>query len=337
MAFSGTSVRRAGGNPRRCHRFAPKKLSYRPAGSRPPVTFSQHRWLDQVQDWIALTGPRADAARNVYALAMVLAAHANYRTGLTRPTWDRLRARTSLSRSTVANWLAELQKAGLVELVERGTTPQFSPAILTGPNDRNRAAVYRLVIIPEPDDPHLSRTPTGSGFDLVSSIPAPAQPRADQDHRAQDHRAGGRRGSSQPRPECRGGGKRAEEKRAARSADHPPSPRRSVQAPRRALGRYSRIQHAERLPAAVPALRGLSAAHIASVIRPYLDAGWTDLSLIHAIDHDPDGTQHWQTAPVRSPAGWLAWRLGRWRRADGTLWPSNRQRMLAAAGYGARA
>ena len=345
MAFSGTSVRRAGGNPRRCHRIAQKchPLAILRPGRRERI--DPHRWVVEgllqasrrrvfdgdamrrrAADVIAGLGLRADGARNLLEVAEAYIARARP-DGTTCPTWPVVMAETDLARATVARHTDTLQKAGLMVVVQTGSTPRYRgrAAVLTGPEDRNDAAIYLLVAPGLEDDPLLSETPCSSGFDLVGLEPAPAQPREGRRQR---------RPGSQPRPECRGGGKRAEEKRAARSGGHAESRRRLVHCPRRALGREWRVQHAEKLQAKVPVLRRLSAAHVASLIRPHLEAGWTDLDLLHAIDHDQDGSQHWQTAAVRSPAGWLAWRLGRWRAADGTLQRSNRQRMLAAAGYG---
>jgi hypothetical protein len=42
------------------------------------------------------------------------------------------------------------------------------------------------------------------------------------------------------------------------------------------------------------------------------------------------GTKHTSTDPVRSPAGWLRWRLAYWRGPDGTVLPSRRQQLVAA-------
>jgi len=67
----------------------------------------------------------------------------------------------------------------------------------------------------------------------------------------------------------------------------------------------------------VPALRGLSARHLRHLLRPWLDAGWTPADVLHALDHTPADAAHTWTTDVRSPRGWLAFRLGMWTDAQG--------------------
>jgi len=105
---------------------------------------------------------RGDFQARAHQLAQRLAAHANWDTMLTRPTWAVLMAETGMARSTLASYLAWMRQVGLLGLVAHGTTPDLSPAILADPANPggNEAAVYvliapralRLVAVPRPDD-----------------------------------------------------------------------------------------------------------------------------------------------------------------------------------------
>src|SRR5664280_2534631 len=78
--------------------------------------------------------------------------------------------------------------------------------------------------------------------------------------------------------------------------------------------------------------RRLSAVQVAALVRVFLAAGWSVSDLVYALDHAPDGAAHWHTAPVHSPAGWLAARLGWWTDAAGAVRPSHTAQLAAAAG-----
>src|SRR5664280_2715610 len=81
----------------------------------------------------------------------------------------------------------------------------------------------------------------------------------------------------------------------------------------------------------VLAARRLSAVQVAALVRVFLAAGWSVSDLVYALDHAPDGAAHWHTAPVHSPAGWLAARLGWWTDAAGAVRPSHTAQLTAAA------
>lgn len=65
----------------------------------------------------------------------------------------------------------------------------------------------------------------------------------------------------------------------------------------------------------------MSTRAVRSAVREWFAAGWSAADIEHALDHRPDGTRHRHTEDVRSPAAWLAWRLGLWRSADGSVLP----------------
>lgn len=70
-------------------------------------------------------------------------------------------------------------------------------------------------------------------------------------------------------------------------------------------------------------LRVLSARDVRSLIRPFLEAGWTPADLLHALDHTPQGAHRLHsldagqnTARAR---GYLRWRLEHWKDAGGLV------------------
>ena len=106
-------------------------------------------------------------------------------------------------------------------------------------------------------------------------------------------------------------------------------------------------------------LRSISDAAVRSIIRPLTATGWELGDLVHAIEHDPDGTRRWYTSapalptpsldvdgvgprrrqerpamPVASPAAWLRWRLRPWQGHPG---PATARRAATVAAQHAEA
>jgi hypothetical protein len=105
----------------------------------------QRHWLSALrrQDWVR--DIRADGRANVFAVARLVALSASWQTLESRPTWERLVARSGLSERTVARWLQELRVRGWLAHLERGSTPAHRPSVLAHLSG-NRAAVYGLRI-----------------------------------------------------------------------------------------------------------------------------------------------------------------------------------------------
>ena len=105
------------------------------------------------------------------AVAWVLARFADWRALTSRPTWQRLMDTAGMSRSTVAKYLRLLRDAGLLGVVESGTTPQFRSFVHA--DDGNRASVYVLCIPAHaPISPvEETRTPSRSPKESVSTPP----------------------------------------------------------------------------------------------------------------------------------------------------------------------
>lgn len=255
-------------------------------------------WFDSLGDALVLV--RADATRNRLAIADSLFRHMDRRTGLSRPTHKVIAEETGLGDRTVTSGLRWLQDAGFAVREEPGRTARYAAPHLRR-EGRNQAAVYRLVL---PDEPAVDGTCHPSlvvGFNL--------SPRA--------------RGEITRPPNAPRGATSAPRSRRP-AADRRPS--------RRELRRTWHQQQAQQFRERAPTLRGLSDAHLASRIRPFLDAGHTVEDLVYALDHKPDGTSHRYAAPVRCPAGWLRSRLeDHWRAPDGTPLPGHRRQLQARA------
>lgn len=68
-----------------------------------------------------------------------------------------------------------------------------------------------------------------------------------------------------------------------------------------------------------PDTRDVSTAHVASIIRPFVLAGWSVADVQHALDWTPDGTRHWQAAQGMGRIdAWMRARLAHWTREDNT-------------------
>jgi hypothetical protein len=230
---------------------------------------------------------RADARRNLLAVARVIGWSADPRTARSRPTIARIMAATGLGKRTVQRWCRWLEARGLLEVLEEGTTPDYRPALWSAAEPGNLAREWRLTIAVH-----------GTGTPPVVKDPeefSPSQARA--------------RGQVKP-------------EKARRCAADCPSAPPPPQADRWPLGRNPRrrseqLAAAGRLRAGLPVLGGMPVAAVRSACRVFFAAGWTVADCRHALEHRPDGSPWGHTDPVRVPERWLAWRLAAWRGADG--------------------
>lgn len=249
------------------------------------VASTQHAWLRALEEHPSVAQLRADAHAHLVAIAEVLAYAADWRSKTTRPTWERLCDRTGLGRRTVARWLAWLRTAGLLGVVESGSTPELRPMALAH-LEGNRAALYVLAT-PAAAPVDESGTPSG-----LTEGESPSHARGDVDEQSP---------------------LRGPERRVATSQDAKTSWRWTEPTTH---GR-SRLSCAQRLQERVPALRRLSDRHLRHLLRPWLEAGWTAADVVWALDHTPDGAARTWTTTVRSPKGWLVHRLRPWTDVAG--------------------
>ena len=245
-----------------------------PAGS----VESQHvaAWWRAVQSSPEIARLRADGRRNLLAVAWQLALAARPDRS-TAPTWERLTQDTCLSRRTIARRLADLQAAGLLGVLETGSTPATRGHRGADSGDGHRAAVYVLC------QPRIERVE----HRLAAPEPSPDL-------------------SGTPRVTPVGGssflrmGVRKKHCLAAWSMTATTSTKSDELAAAALLGWISTD------------LRSLSPKWVRSKIHPWLRAGWTVADLVWAIDRAPDGTSRTWTGTAANPAPWLTARLAAW-------------------------
>lgn len=250
----------------------------------------ERRYLAALDTWPAMGRLRADARANTLTVAKFLARWADYETGVSRPTRAMLCEQAKLSPSTWKAARRRLERWGFLGLVAPGCK-RWRPGRDGLPVEvRHDAAVY-VVCVPRKTDPapppaapsQLTRPPAG-----IRRIPVliPARGTAGK----------GSEGA----------------------------------APRRRAHRRTRRAAASDAPAdqSAAALAGAMAAALRQgpgkiltngwcgyLSRAFAAAGWTPADLAYAVDYLPDGRQH--RAPVRdvkSPHGWIRWRLAHWIR-----------------------
>ena len=117
-------------------------------GPAPTVTVpswdprDQVHWLSALrrQDWVREI--RTDGRANLLTVARLVALHASWATLESRPTWERLVARSGVSERTVARWLQELRVRGWLAHLEHGSTPAHRPMVQAHQGEGNPAPVY---------------------------------------------------------------------------------------------------------------------------------------------------------------------------------------------------
>jgi hypothetical protein len=207
-------------------------------GPAPTVTVpswdprDQAHWLSALrrQDWVCRI--RADGRANLLTVARLVALHASWETLESRPTWERLVARSGVSERTVARWLQELRVRGFLAHLEHGSTPAHRPMVLARLGEGNRAAVYGLRIPLTPEEA-LNRALEQLVARLVTDLADQAQAAAPgADSRASDGSAAGSMPAPDaepdtatmcPSPVCRGGLVPAAPGSSFTRADQPPS------------------------------------------------------------------------------------------------------------------
>jgi hypothetical protein len=255
------------------------------------------QWLRLAADEADAALLRADARRNLLAVARVIGWSADKHTGRSRPTLARIMAATRLSRRCVQMWCRWLEAHGLLAVLEQGATPQYRPAL------------YALGKGPQAREWRLSASP-GDGTctpPLVLDLDG-SPTRA----RARDTGMDGRSAADSP---------------AA------PSPPRVAHFPlnQNPQRRSEALAAAEQLRRDLPVLRRMSVRAVRSAVREFFRAGWTVAEIERAWDVRPDGSRHIRTDAIRTPNRWVAWRLGLWRSADGTPLPPHSAELAAQA------
>lgn len=285
---------------------------------------------------------RSDSAETLGAIVAALVDDA--KGGSTSaPTWPVLAAAAECSERTVGRWLKVLRQRRLLVTVENGSTEQMRPHTMA--LEGNRAAVYALTL---PLDQERAPTPPldeePAPLPIVEDDTPPASPRKRRREEPPRERESGPtrggRGLVGASPPWGAAGKDAEDEKSR----HEQRQGRYQRTPGATRGeqRAADLAIAAALRRSALDLRAISDAAVRSVIRPLTATGWTLADLIHAIDHEPDGTRRWYTSapalpvrspdvdgvqslgrrekqavPVGSPAAWLRWRLSPWQGLEG--------------------
>jgi hypothetical protein len=289
-------------------------------------------WAEAAAEWAAGVY-RADAAATAAEIAAQLATFASWHSATTRPTWALLCKRTGRGRSTIGRHLKAMRAAGLLVVIETGSTPAIRSAVLHDAAEGNRAAVYFLALPDEPvvvdDRAELAAAPadlTWAAADpAVDRSETPTGSRREISPRARDVPTGGHKHDHEQPRKTRRGPDGPLEKRTGEAG--PPS---------RAADRRRRVDAATVLRRGSLPLRRLSAAYVASIAAPFLASGpgdpsWTVADLLWALDHTPDGRPWTYTSDVGNPAGWARHRLAAWRDDAGRIRPGRRAQLLLAA------
>jgi hypothetical protein len=258
------------------HQRSEKLRIYRaiPEGSQRAKT--QAGWIRALDAHLAelvdLGELRSDAAGNIRAIAWIIARHADWKTFVSRPGWDTLTDRTSLSRSTIQRAIRRLREWGFLGTVATGTTWRTRGCDI---DDRagNQGAEYVLTA-PAQKPVEISDSPS------LGSRREPEKPHASARENPNPKEI---LSSSRPWPM------------------HQPPRTRGQR-----LAATQRLQQQAAVLARIPAVR------LRSVLKPYFDRGLTPAQVLYALDREPDGTLRWHTADVRHVPGWIRHRLAAW-------------------------
>lgn len=294
----------------------------------------------------AMATVRSDYAKTLGAIVTALADDAE-NGSTSAPTWPALAAAAGCVERTVGRWIAWLRQRRLLVTAEHGSTEATRPASMA--LEGNRAAVYLLTQpLPDLDEPAAQAQGRAADVAPVSvtdvGVTPPALPLRRRGRKPTRGRANRhKRGEQHPAPispPWGAAGKDAEDEEGRREGHQ--------SGYQRADGRTRGDQRAADLAIAAALrrsaldLRSISDAAVRSVIRPLTATGWGVADLIHAIDHEPDGTRRWYTSapalpvasldvdgvapqgrrerpavPVGSPVAWLHWRLRAWQGLPG--------------------
>ncbi|MFD8529505.1 hypothetical protein ACFV0L_18995 [Streptosporangium canum] len=269
---------------------------------------SQQDFLRAVKEHPDALALRCHAYRNLSEVAAKLADWADWTTMTTRPTEQRIADDLDLALSTVKRWIRWLRVRGFLGVVEEGTTVRFRKGTRRGLDDDglgNRAAVW-VLCAPTPElDEHDART------DKTTTEPPSCT-----------SRRGVQEGPTHAREE-RSSSRRRNRISTTDEAAATPGTRKHA------------LQVAQKIHDESTTLRRLSPWYIRHLIRVFVAAGWSAADVLHALDHQQDGsawTYTWQSRDeIRNVPGWVRFRLAAWLDEHGQPVPSKSQRLEVAA------
>lgn len=248
----------------------------------------------------------------------------DWSTGLSRPTWAVIMARTGLARRTVARWIRWLRTRHLLGLAVPGSTPRYRPGTAAGLIDDglgNLAAEYVLAVPRDLEDENQSDE-NGSAAAVVELRSAVPGDRTGTPSRVLSHKSKNI----------------TDNFRNARAHTHTHKTNdTAITWPRTVTPRTKtdQLRACERLRLDDLTLRRLSARHLRSILRPLFLAGATPADVAYMINHAPDGTPWPYTGMPRFMPAWLRWRLHPWlekiRIHGADVLPSRRAEAARAA------
>lgn len=299
-----------------------------PEGTRPAAHVAE--WAREAKAAVHIDRLRRDARARMHALIDHMATMQGHapRACTLLLVWDRLAQTLRVHRRTVANMLRRLREAGLLCVVATGRRAEYTPQRdQKAQRDRgqmpaNEAAIYGLTvpvtlteqITPDPTAPEsvdgTCTPPPGGGLEDPARAHGGASPEMSR-YAAQNQiwRHAARAAFRTWRAQRHGA---LLSRHATLGLDG------GGATTRRAL-RARLAEMARCLQEHAPDTRNISAAHIASIIRPFALAGWTVADVQHALDWGPDGARHWQAATgIHRHDSWMRARLALWVREDGS-------------------
>jgi hypothetical protein len=327
---------------------------------------SQRQWLAALRraDWVGEI--RVDGQRNLLAIARHLMLAATWETLESMPGWATLMAKTGLGETTTQRWVQELKLRGWIVVLETGSTPLTRPMALVLPDgtvlsrldEGNRRAVYALRIPLSPDEAlrwaadaiatealrEAALLGAGGQQETLEILPAAASERAgpgvvgDKKGRPtwsfpcrEKTQVGGyaREGAAVDNsgPKTSSSWELNDTTDALRARlDEEQGPNWAVKVP---TSGFEMLVAAGWLRHRLPVFARSTRKAVRALCRPFWAAGWSNLDIVHAMDHLPaafgaragtligrgpgehlDSVQAWW---------WVRTRLDAWRDADGQV------------------
>jgi hypothetical protein len=310
----------------------------------------QRHWTSALRgaDWVQ--DIRVDGQRNLLDICKVLARHANWSTLESWPGWGPLQAKTGLSETTIQRWIQELKLRGWIVVIETGSTPLTRPMGLLD-REGNRRAVYALRIPLSPDEALRWAAETITAQAAQEAAEPATKVLAIQDDLS-DQGKPGSLGDKKERPtesfsyekktrvssyaredvvvdnlgttmaDPKGGNHQTDALRAR--SNERSEPNWAVTVP--PSSGFQMLVAADWLRRRLPIFARLTRKAVRAACRPYWRAGWSNLDIVHAMDHLPSTFGPRAGTPIgRGPAKglnrtgvwwWIKTRLDAWRTPD---------------------
>lgn len=318
--------------PSKAHEAAPWRVAQALVAIDAQRAATPQGWVAAVVEHPDVVVLRRDRRETIARIARAVASASEVGSLLVRRlTWERLAKVCECSRATVARTLALLHDTRLLGRVAPGRSAAFRPS--RGGNDTSaETALYVLALPDEPESDPADRVDSGDenetppNLQVDRNTPARTCTRDTHARSAVDTLraiiASGRRLIG------------AEDRALIESL--PASDRESFWGiDEHPQTRVEELAAAAELRRRAPVMRRVRARAVRSVMRPFIESGWTVRDVLEAIDRRPDGmpAPHSGAHGVRSPRQWFAARLRAWTDHTGapTTAPHERRRQQREA------